>query len=87
MTSSPASLSLHAAAPADAHDVARLAALDEVEPLRGPVYIARVDGRPVAAYSPHDGRHAADPFVRSAGAVAMLRRYAGGSAPRWRRAA
>jgi hypothetical protein len=82
MTSSPASLSLHAAAPADAHDVARLAALDEVEPLQAPVFIARVDGRPVAAYSPADGRFAADPFTRSADAVAMLRRFAGSASSR-----
>ena len=63
--------------------MARLAALDEVEPLHGPVLLARVDGRPVAAYSRADGRVAADPFVRSADAVAMLRRFAG-SAPRGR---
>jgi hypothetical protein len=73
---SPASLSLHAAAPVDDRDVARLVALDETEPLQGPVYLARVDGRPVAAYSPADDRHAADPFVRSADAVVMLRRFA-----------
>jgi hypothetical protein len=75
--SSPASLSLHPAAPVDDRDVARLVALDETESLHAPVYLARVDGRPVAAYSSHDGRHAADPFVRSADVVAMLRRYAG----------
>jgi hypothetical protein len=82
MTSSPASLSLHAAAPADARDVARLAALDEVAPLQGPVFIARIDGRPVAAYSGVDGRVAADPFTRSADAVVMLRRFAGSASRR-----
>ena len=79
---SPASLSLHAAAPVDDRDVARLVALDETEPLHAPVYIARVDGRPVAADSSHDGRFAADPFTRSADAVALLRRFAGSASRR-----
>ena len=70
---SPASLSLHTAAPVDDRDVARLAALDEVAPLQHPVFVARLDGRPVAALSLADGRVAADPFARTADAVALLR--------------
>ena len=72
MTSSPA-LSLLAAEPVDAPAVARLAALDETEPLAGPVLLAVADGRPVAALSVTDGRVAADPFTHTADAVAMLR--------------
>jgi len=72
MTSSPA-LSLLAAEPVDAPAVARLAALDETEPLAGPVLLAITDGRAVAALSVTDGRVAADPFTHTADAVAMLR--------------
>ena len=67
------SLYLFPAADVDAGTVHRLAALDEVEPLAEPVLVAVADGRAVAALSVADGRVAADPFTRSADAVAMLR--------------
>ena len=68
----PSSLYLLPAEPVDAATVARLAALDETEPLTGPVLLAVADGRAVAALSVADGRVAADPFARTDEAVAML---------------
>jgi hypothetical protein len=50
-----------------------LAQLDSVKPLTGTVLVAEVEGRPIAAISVEDGRTAADPFVPSADAVAVLR--------------
>lgn len=49
-----------------------LAELDSAAPLRGPVLVAVVDGRPWAALSLDDGRVIADPFRPSAGAVELL---------------
>ena len=69
---SPASLFLLPAGPVDAGTVARLAALDETEPLTGDVLLAVADGRAVAAMSVADGRVAADPFARTGEAVALL---------------
>jgi hypothetical protein len=64
------------AGPQDARDVHRLAHLDSAEPLRGEVLLALVDGEPVAAVSPADGRVVADPFRPTADAAALLRRHA-----------
>jgi hypothetical protein len=50
-----------------------LAQLDSVKPLTGLVLVAEAEGRPVAAISVDDGRTAADPFLPSADAVAVLR--------------
>jgi hypothetical protein len=72
MPSSP-SLQLLPAGPVDAGTVARLAALDETEPLTGPVLLALADGRAVAALSVDDGRVAADPFARTDHVVSLLR--------------
>src|SRR4051795_9117658 len=72
MTSS-AALSLRHATPADDRAVAYLSALDETSRLRGDVLLALAGDRPVAALSLADGRTAADPFLRTAGAVAQLR--------------
>jgi hypothetical protein len=60
-----------------AHDdeaslVRRLAQLDDSRPLDGDVLLAVVDGQPVAALSLCDGRVVADPFQRTAEAVALL---------------
>jgi hypothetical protein len=77
MTSSSATLSLHAAGSADRGALTRLAALDSAAELREPVLLAAVDGRPVAAMSLADGRVVADPFSRSAEAVELLRVRAG----------
>ncbi len=70
---SPASLTLLPAGPVDAGTLARLAALDETEPLAGPVLLAVADGRAVAALSVSDGRVAADPFAPTSEAVALLK--------------
>ena len=70
--SSPASLSLRYARPADARALADLEAMEEVV-LHGPVLLATRDDRVVAALSLHDGTVAADPFARTADAVALLR--------------
>jgi hypothetical protein len=70
---SSTSLYLLPAGPVDAGTVARLAALDETEPLTGEVLLAVADGEAVAAMSVDDGRVAADPFARTGDAVALLR--------------
>jgi hypothetical protein len=70
--SSPASLSLRYARTADARSVADLEAMEEVV-LHEPVMVAARSGRVVAALSLYDGAVAADPFVRTADAVALLR--------------
>ncbi len=70
---STASLYLLPAGPVDEGTLARLTALDETEPLAEPVLLAVADGKAVAALSVADGRVAADPFARTADAVAMLR--------------
>ena len=66
------SLTIRQARPGDAA-VLMLAELDSVEPLGGPVLVAESEGSPVAAVSIQDGRVAADPFLRTADAVAVLR--------------
>ena len=79
---SPASLSLRGATPADDRAVAYLSELDETERLSGSVLVAFAGDRPLAAMSLTDGRVAADPFARTCEAVALLRlraRQAGGS--------
>jgi hypothetical protein len=57
----------------DAPDLLRLAQLDSAEPLRDPILVGEVSARMVAALSLADGRAIADPFVRSAGVVELLR--------------
>jgi hypothetical protein len=69
---SPASLSLRHAQDADARAVADLEAMEEVV-LPEPVMVAARGDRVVAAVSLSDGSVAADPFVRTADAVALLR--------------
>jgi hypothetical protein len=70
MTSS--SLTVRQAHPAE-QAVELLVQLDTVKPLTGLVLVAEAEGRPVAAISVDDGRTAADPFLPSADAVAVLR--------------
>jgi hypothetical protein len=72
---------------ADDQTVRRLAALDDAPELVGPVLLAVVDGKPVAALALDDGRVVADPFVRSAHAVSLLRLrsdHVSGASPRRR---
>ncbi|MGZ4277972.1 MAG: hypothetical protein ACXVVU_15065 [Solirubrobacteraceae bacterium] len=71
---SPAStIVIRRAVAGDIGGLARLAALDSARPLNGDVLIAESDGRPRAALSLHDGRAIADPFLPTAGDVALLR--------------
>jgi len=71
---------------ADRAALARLAALDDAEPMTGDVVMAFADGHAVAAMTTRDGRVVADPFTRTADAVALMRHYAGrgSAAPRGR---
>ena len=71
--SSPVSLSLRHATPADSRAVAYLSELDEAERLTGSVLLAFDGDRPVAAMSLDDGRTVADPFTRTANVVDLLR--------------
>lgn len=58
---------------ADAERAAtRLAQLDSARPPSGPLLVAERGGLPVAARSLADGRVVADPFERTADAVALL---------------
>ena len=66
-------VSLRPARPEDASTVRSLAYLDNTRPLRGDVVLGEVDGRAVAAVSLADGRVVADPFVKTADVVALLR--------------
>jgi hypothetical protein len=59
----------------DADEVRRLALLDSSRPLHGDVVLASIDGEPVAAMSREDRRTVADPFVRTAAILEMLRAY------------
>ncbi|HEX2125039.1 MAG TPA: hypothetical protein VHF45_00595 [Thermoleophilaceae bacterium] len=54
-------------------DVERLSRLDSVKPLTGLVLVAAAEGGPIAALSVDDGRVAADPFLPTVDAVAVLR--------------
>jgi hypothetical protein len=68
------------ARPSDDHALAELAALDSARSLTGARIVGELDGRIVAAMSPHDGRVVADPFVPTADIVEILRLHAGARA-------
>jgi hypothetical protein len=68
---------LRPAGAADRAALARLAALDDAEPVSGDVVMAFADGHAVAAMSVRDGRVVADPFTRTVDAVELMRHYAG----------
>jgi hypothetical protein len=68
---------LRLATAADADAMRQLAELDDAAELDGPVLLAVVGGRAVAAIALDDGRVVADPFVSTAHAVALLRVRAG----------
>jgi hypothetical protein len=57
--------------------VRELAALDDADPLEGPVLLALVGGKAVAAIALDDQRVVANPFVPTAHAVSLLRVRAG----------
>jgi hypothetical protein len=57
----------------DAPALARLAALDAARPLHGQILLAESGGVALAAVSLDDDRAVADPFLPTAGHVALLR--------------
>jgi hypothetical protein len=57
----------------DSRTLGNLAALDSRHPLAGPAMLAEVDGVVRAALDLADGSVAADPFVRTAEVVELLR--------------
>jgi hypothetical protein len=72
MTHSP-TIVIRLASHADARALNNLAALDSRLPLAGPAMLAEIDGTVRAALDLTDGSVAADPFVRTAEVVEMLR--------------
>jgi hypothetical protein len=80
-------VALRPATAEDAPSLRILTELDEEPELAGEVLLATVDGEAVAAMSLRDGRIAANPFVATADAVALLRlraRHLAGRRPRRR---
>lgn len=61
----------------DLEDLRRLAALDSARALLGDVLVAETGGEIRAAYSMHERRAIADPFVPSAGLVQLLETRSG----------
>jgi hypothetical protein len=68
-----APLTVRLATGADRAALARLADLEQAKRPADPVLIGVVAGRPLAALSLDDGRVIADPFVRTAELVELLR--------------
>ena len=64
---------LRADRPTDEATLRQLAALDSSRPLRGRALVAELDGRPVAAIGLDDQRVVADPFVKTADVVELLK--------------
>ncbi len=65
-------ITVRRSSPADAVELARLAALDSARPLRGPALIAESGQRMLAALPLGEGRPVADPFEPTAELVALL---------------
>ena len=65
-------ITVRRSSPADAVELARLAALDSARPLRGPALIAESGRRMLAAVPMGEGRPVADPFEPTAELVALL---------------
>lgn len=68
------SLVIRPATAADGRALERLAQLDSRALPAGPHLLAEVSGRIVAAVSERDGAAVADPFTRTDGILALLRR-------------
>jgi hypothetical protein len=71
-----AGVTLRAARPDDAPDVARLAALDSRRVPAGPLLLAEENGVLRAAFALRDGAVVADPFAPTEHLVSLLRRHA-----------
>ena len=65
----------------DEQSLDRLAALDSSRVPTGPLLLAEIDGELRAALSLSDGSSIADPFVRTADVVELLRVHAAAMAP------
>jgi len=73
-TSTRTEIALRVLGHADREELERIAAVDSVAPLDGDLVLgAEMEGRLVAAISIPDGAVVADPFIRSAAAVELLR--------------
>lgn len=70
------SVTLRAGIPTDDEAIRRLAELDSAEALSGPVLIAEVEGRALAAISLESRRVIADPFELTAHLTELLRNRA-----------
>jgi hypothetical protein len=66
-------LTIRPARPEDSRALRDLAALDSARPLHGDALIAESGGAAIAALELDSGRGVADPFVRSASAIDLLR--------------
>ena len=80
-THTDAPLAVRHATAADAAALRDLALLDSARPLTGPVLLAELGGTLVAARSLADDRAVADPFVRTAAVLDVLRAYAARLSP------
>jgi hypothetical protein len=76
MTQQSSSVSIRMERDGDRPNVARLAALDSARMPAGPLLMAEVDGRAVAALSLTTDAAVADPFERTAEIVALLQLHA-----------
>jgi hypothetical protein len=66
-------ITIRRAVPVEGPELDRLAALDDARPLRGTILVAESGGELRAAWSVQERRAVADPFERTATAVALLR--------------
>src|SRR5436305_10938253 len=73
MTATSPTIIIRLAGRNDANALRSLATLDSRLPLTGPAMLAEVDGTVRAALDLSDGSVAADPFVRTAEVVELLR--------------
>jgi len=69
-------IAIRPALPTDRRALARLAELDSAPALLGPVLLAEVGGRIVAAVGLRSGARIADPFVPTADLLALLELHA-----------
>ena len=66
-------IAIRSAHPDESDAIRRLALLDDAPLLRGPVLLGLIDGEPHVALDLRNGRVVADPFVRTAELIEMVR--------------
>lgn len=69
-------IAIRPALPSDRRALTHLAELDSAPALLGPVLVAEVDGRIVAAHGIRSGAQVADPFVHTAELLKLLELHA-----------